>query len=152
MTNPEPPDQTSAVWPPAIALPSPVLPDFRYRKTAYLAKASLWAIGAGVVCYGGIAVALSILAAMSRINADEYNPVHYLNVFIHVSYAAGLVCNVSAIMLGLLGRGVKAGRIGLALSIGALCLTTAWTLINHHKTGAWIWSATVGDDGSCGCP
>ncbi len=151
MPNPEPPDKTAAVWPPAIILPLPVPPDPRLRKTTSLAKASLWAASAGAACYGGIIAALLILAAMSRINADMYDQVHFLNVFIHASYAVGLACNVSAIGPGFLSRGMRAGRTGLALSLGDLCLMGVWTLWSHHENNGWVWSTTVGDDGSCGC-
>ena len=49
MPDPKPLDKIAAVWPPAITLPVPPSPNPRLCKTARLAKASLWAAGAGAL-------------------------------------------------------------------------------------------------------
>ena len=86
---------------------------------------------------------------MSHINADMYTQVDILNSVIHGAYFAGLACEIAGLGFGLFGRSVKAGRLGLILSLCVLCLMVIFTLVNHYENGngQWIWSATVGDDG-----
>ena len=132
MPNPEPPDKTAAVWPPAIVLPLPVPPDPRLRKTARLAKASLWAASAGVACWVGTVAVFTLLSYMHLDNPNQ-DPIVYAALFL------GPAFEIVGIGAGLLGKSMMVGRIGLALSLGTLCLMIVLAFghlaVNGHEYG-----------------
>lgn len=150
MIDHEPHDKTAAVWPPAITLPLPSLPDPRLCKTARLAKASLLASGAGVACLLGTVATLTLLA---NLHWDNFNK----DPIVHAAYFAGLTCEVAGMTLGLFGKSTKTGKAGLFLSFGILCAMAVYTLAAHqafsdsHGNSGWIWDANEGDRGNCGC-
>ena len=152
MTDPDPPGQPPSTWPPAITVPIPVLPDPKHRCAARLGKASLWAAGAGVACWGaaGAAFAAAPFFVFHRIVISE-------DAWVHTGYFAGLACEAAGIGLGIFGRRVKAGRAGLGLSFCVLCAMVSFTLVLHqgysdsHGRGGWIWDPNEGDNSICDC-
>ena len=153
MPAPESHDNLAAVWPPAITLSSSIPPDHRPRKTARLAKASLWAAGAGVACWVGTYAFIMVLEVIyqNRPNMPDVDPL------VHTAYFAGLACEVAGISLGLFGRNTKTGKVGLFLSLVILSAMVVFTLTIHQGYmdgsghGGWIWDKNEGDNGNCGC-
>ena len=141
-------DKTAAVWPPAITLPIPVPPDPRLRKTARLAKASLWAAGAGILFWACVSAALIQTIAFGTIWFGD----NIESTLTNTAYALGFVCELSGMVFGFASSKTKRGRLGTWLSIGLLCSGIVLTFIIHHTAGNWIWDALRQfDDSNCGC-
>ena len=146
MIDHEPYDEAAAIWPPAISLPLSVQPKAVLGKTARLGKASLWTAGVGIACWLGIVAVLTLLVNL-------HQAVYNQDAWVHTAYFLGLACEVTGIGLGILGRSIKVGKVGLVLSACVLCLMVLFTLAAHQasESGGWIWNANEGDNGDCGC-
>ena len=149
MTDPQLSERTEGTWPPAITRLNPALPTPAHRKASWAGRASLWVSSAGVACWLITVAVLSLLAnfLLNILKLDTW----VLDTWIHAAYFTGLACEMAGIGLGTLGRAVKAGRIGVFLSLGILCLMVFFTLAAHQVTGGWIWDPDEGQYSNCGC-
>lgn len=120
------------VWPPAITLPSPVQPRSVPNKAVRFGRASVTLACAGA---GGWILIIALLWIMTSLHKNTAD----VEALINNVYFVGLACEASGFFLGLLGRAIMVGRLGVALSLCLLVVMAMLTLSDFDSSGIWIW-------------
>ena len=68
-----------------------------------------------------------------------------------VVYILGIALELVSLRCGFTGRKIKAGKVGLTLSMMLFACMVAATLVDHYQDAQhqWFWTSNIDND--CGC-
>ena len=121
------------MWPPTIPHLDP-LPAAVSSRVQRAGDISLWAGGIGLTAFVfTTAIVLSVIDFLhGEMQVAEYG--------MSIGCIAGMICEVVALVAGIIGRRTKAGKLGLASLGASLVFFALLTVANYLVTKTWPWN------------
>jgi len=120
------------MWPPPILHSNP-LPAPVSKQIQWAGGISLWAGGAGLNIF-----VLTTAAALLVINY-LHSETRFVDYGMSIGYLAGVVCEVTALVAGIIGRKTTAGKFGIASLGASLVFFVLLVVANYYITKTWPW-------------
>lgn len=141
--------EADGIWPPAVQHPTgsvpAISPDVKRREL----RVGRIALLSAVTGIGIPALAMGVLMLLLRpVSSATLRIDNILLDAWLITCLVGVACEVTAVAAGIVARGTRAGRWGMAIPMFALAVSLVLVLIQHHMNGTWPWEG-LGDP--CGC-